>query len=250
VIPLFVIHLEAAVQRQINVQALKNTWPGEVYVVEAVRGVSLEMTTVASFYSDKPLFHPRYPFPLSMTEIGCFLSHRAAWQKLIDMDVEHAVILEDDVKITEELSQFVGYAVQKLNPADVVRLWGKKNEMISDLVANIDGVTMFVPRVIGLGMQGLIVSKAAAHILLKSTERFDRPVDTFLQMNRITGIRFLTVWPPVVEEISAKSGGTTIHRKNQRGPLENALRALKRARYRIAISNLSNRTWAKRAKVQ
>ncbi|MEM7059153.1 MAG: FkbM family methyltransferase [Pseudomonadota bacterium] len=37
--------------------------------------------------------------------IGCFLSHRRAWQHVIDMGVEAALICEDDVVLTEDLGR-------------------------------------------------------------------------------------------------------------------------------------------------
>ncbi len=44
-------------------------------------------------------FRPRYPFVLTATEIGVFLSHRAAWRRIVDENLDFAFVFEDDAQI-------------------------------------------------------------------------------------------------------------------------------------------------------
>ena len=44
-------------------------------------------------------FSPRYPFALGLPEIGAFLSHRAAWSRIVDDDLDFASVFEDDAAI-------------------------------------------------------------------------------------------------------------------------------------------------------
>ena len=72
---------------------------------------------------------------------------------------------------------------------------------------------LFYPAEIALGMQLQLVSRQAAKQLLKATECFDRPVDTFLQMRWLTDVSSKVASPSGVHEIDAQLGGTTIGQK-------------------------------------
>ena len=43
-------------------------------------------------------------------EIGCALSHRAVWQKMVEENIPYALILEDDVKLKPELVSLVNHS--------------------------------------------------------------------------------------------------------------------------------------------
>jgi GR25 family glycosyltransferase involved in LPS biosynthesis len=60
---------------------------------------------------------------------------------------------------------------------------------------------------------GQAVSREAAERLLAVTEPFDRPIDTFLQMNWVTGVTLLAVTPTPIRDVSRETGGTTVQRK-------------------------------------
>ena len=50
-------------------------------------------------------FRPRYPFALTATEVGVFLSHRAAWRRIVDEELDFAFIFEDDAEIDRRPSR-------------------------------------------------------------------------------------------------------------------------------------------------
>lgn len=43
----------------------------------------------------------------SLGAIGCFMSHRTLWEKCINDNLPHIIILEDDVKLPDTLSNKV-----------------------------------------------------------------------------------------------------------------------------------------------
>ena len=63
-------------------------------------------------------------------------------------------------------------------------------------------------------MVAQIVTYDAARRLLERTERFDRPVDAYLQLRWKHGVRVLTLWPNGVREISSILGGSMIQEKS------------------------------------
>lgn len=40
-------------------------------------------------------------------EVGCAMSHRAIWQKMVDENLEYALILEDDITLSSDLSKLL-----------------------------------------------------------------------------------------------------------------------------------------------
>ncbi len=66
----------------------------ESFIKEASReGISFKFW---DGFQAKELKHPK----MSHGQIGCYLAHLSLWQHLIHDEVEHAIILEDDVRIT------------------------------------------------------------------------------------------------------------------------------------------------------
>ena len=83
-------------------------------------------------------------------------------------------------------------------------------------------------------MVAQIVTFDAAKRLLERTTRFDRPVDTYLQLRWQHGVRILTLWPNGVREISSRLGGSLIQEKSNGDRLRRELlRPLYRAKLEI-----------------
>jgi glycosyl transferase family 25 len=80
-------------------------------------------------------------------------------------------------------------------------------------------------------MVAQIVTYDAARRLLEKTERFDRPVDAYLQLRWKHEVRVLTLWPNGVREISSVLGGSLIQEKSNVDRLRReVLRPLYRAK--------------------
>lgn len=56
---------------------------------------------------DKERFIVQFKKPITQGEMGCAVSHRSIWQKMIDEDIDHALILEDDIRIDRKLVEFL-----------------------------------------------------------------------------------------------------------------------------------------------
>lgn len=65
---------------------------------------------------------------LTRGEIGCALSHYSVWKKIVDLEINRAIILEDDVEISDEFDTKINNILNGLsnNPYDVLYLGRKK----------------------------------------------------------------------------------------------------------------------------
>ncbi len=104
-------------------------------------------------------------------------------------------------------------------------------------------VTLLRPSSPPLRAIGQAVSREAAERLLAVTAPFDRPVDTFLQMNWMTGVTLLVATPTPIRDISRQTGGTTVQRKRlgfwerlRHEAMRPIYRAQVLARYRRALT--------------
>ena len=95
----FIIHLERAAGRRASVEALRARLPIESEILPAVDGRARLAEADRGGLCARSRFSPRYPFALGLPEIGAFLSHRAAWRRIVDEGLDFAFVFEDDAAI-------------------------------------------------------------------------------------------------------------------------------------------------------
>lgn len=229
-----VIHLAAAVRRRPQVDALLSRLPLPASVLDAVNGRLLSDEEVAVVYRPGTV-HPRYPFALRRTEIGCFLSHRQAWRAIAEGGLDAGLIVEDDVELDDAVfGETLALALTAMRPGDYVRFPYRPYTDKGREVAAKGASRLIEPSHVGLGMQVQLVGREAARRLLDVTATFDRPVDALIQMRWLTGLRTLAARPSGVSEIGARLGGTLVQKK-AKPPGEVVLRELARLLYRSRL---------------
>ena len=171
-------------------------------------------------------------------EVACFQSHRKCWQEILDRDLEAALIIEDDVDILdEEFSAAVELAMKEIKMGDLIRFPIKSREKPRSRIVKRDNISIFEPTLVGLGTQAQIVTYDAARQLLERTERFDRPIDVYLQLRWKHGVRILTLWPNGIRERSSSLGGSLIG--EERNKSDKLRRELLRPLYRAKVKFFS-----------
>jgi len=231
-----IIHLKRATDRRPQVDRLKKQCPLPAEVIDAVDGEILDAETVRSTYH-RSIHEPHYPFELRTAETACFLSHRKCWQTILDQNLDAALILEDDVELDDPVFRdALKLASQHFTCDDFVRFPAKRREVAAATRAATASHELIVPRVAGVGMVGQLVGKGAARTLLETTQIFDRPVDSFLQMAWITGVWPTSVYPSGISEKSAQLGGSRISK--QKSWSETLRREILRPWYRWKLATL------------
>ncbi|NLE37279.1 MAG: glycosyltransferase family 25 protein [Pirellulaceae bacterium] len=241
----FIITLDRAVERRPQVDRLRQLCPVRCEAIQAVDGRLLSEAQRREVVREC-IHRPRYPFRLRDGEVGIFLSHRKAWSEIVAQDLEAGLILEDDVELEPNVFRpGLDLALSDLKPMDVIKFpVSRANWFASRRKAR---PRSRAPIVTPLGATSLLVGHAAAKRLLELTERFDRPIDTFMQMTWITGIRPRVITPSGVTEISSRLGGSTIHAK-KRPLLETLSRSVLRPVYRLQVNAVSH-AWELRRRV-
>jgi GR25 family glycosyltransferase involved in LPS biosynthesis len=209
----FILHLERAHSREATVQSLSASLSIESEVLSAVDGAQLTPQEVDEAYAPRR-FRPYYPFPLTRTEVGVFLSHRAAWRRIVDDALDFAFIFEDDAQVDPSAFAALLEFVTLERPAwDYVLLPAQPIRNGTTVVSRGE-LSLMRPDTPPLRAIAQIVSLAAAKRLLERTLPFDRPIDTLMQMTWVTGQPLLVASPSPVRDVSRETGGSTVQRKS------------------------------------
>lgn len=235
----FIIHLARAEARRPQVDRIRSACPVTVRILDAVDGRALSPAQVDQVYCRTGLHTPRYPFELTIGEIGCFLSHRKAWQAIVTSGFEAGLVFEDDVEVDPEAFRAaLELARTHVSRHGIIQFQVREITDQAPVIASADAVRLTRPVLVPLRASCTLYSRQAAQQLLDRTTRFDRPVDTFMQMHWLTGLRPLIAVPSGVGDNSREIGGTTIQAKNLPW-LKRLRREVLRPLYRARIRALS-----------
>lgn len=239
----FVLHLTRAMARRDNARAVLAGCGMEGEIWPAVDGGALSSTDLAACVGAQ-LFAPAYPFGLSAGEIGCFLSHRQTWAEIVRRDLDFGLILEDDAALAPEIyADALPLALANIDALGLIQFQTRPRAGAATLVDTVGPCVLSVPQQTGLRSTAQMVSWDAADHLLRLTQSFDRPVDTFVQSHWHTGIRPAAIHPSGISDIADTLDGSTIQ-GGARGVLEKLGREWTRFRYRQGVARASRHSTA------
>lgn len=240
IIEALVIHLARATGRRSQVERTLARLPFKARILDAVDGTALPPEERAEVYV-RHLHDPLYPFVLQSGEIGCFLSHRRAWQEIVRNGLDAGLIVEDDVEIDPAtFGPALDAASKHIDELGYIQFQVRPAPKRAHVLYEEKNAQLVRPLVTPLRTSAQLVGKSAAARLLAATTRFDRPIDTLLQMHWITGVRLACVVPSGVTDRSAESGGSTMAQKT--ASIGNRIRReIRRVLYRRRITDCSRR---------
>ncbi len=228
----FIIHMSSSTARRPNADQLCADLPN-AELFEAVNGRDPDQIVGVDLHPGD-LHRPHYPFELRPAEIGVFESHRRIWRKLVEEEIDLAIIAEDDLRIDPaRTAEAMDLLRTVATPEHYIRLPVKQRETPAETLVERNGLQLVLPKVIGLQCVCQMVGRHAAERLLAATNRIDRPVDTFLQMHWLTGQPIHTLLGCGNREVAGEIGGSTIQTKP---PITDKLtREVERAIYRARL---------------
>lgn len=154
-----------------------------------------------------------FPRELTKGEIGCFLSHKKAWERLIESGERWACIVEDDVTFSDRAPKYLLSENWIPENADVIQLHTqnaipeyRKVKRRSIHVMDAELITPFFPD--PLGAMAYIISRESAKVAIQGSSLIAWAVDDYLfafksKFSRDTEIYRLN--PAVVKENEGRS---------------------------------------------
>lgn len=133
-------------------------------------------------------------YPLSPAEVGCALSHRRAWIRVLESGAAWGAIFEDDACLRPETGAILAALPDDLAPPTIIKL-----ENYPPLEVSVDrkaihfaGRRLRPLRGAAVGAAGYALNSAACRLLLDQRPRYRLPLDLYLFSRRHGAVRGVT----------------------------------------------------------
>lgn len=175
-------------------------------------------------------------FDLTNNEIGCFLSHKKAWQLCMERN-QSTLVFEDDFILLPHFEKTLQFLLSEFNDWQLVRLQALADSS-DEIIKTFGGFSIVKNLTDPVGATAYILKPEAAKILIEHANEIYEPLDHFLEHKIKHGIGVIAVKPyPVV---ISKAQSTITDRPNVRKPVQGirkSIRSLNRAFDRIFAKN-------------
>lgn len=204
--PVFVINMATdSARREVMRARLDKTGVGYEFF-PAVDGRGFDLSQLAAYDGAK---RRRY-FGRDMLpgEMGCLLSHRNIYEKMVTENIPVAVILEDDVVFEEDFREALLTLLGTKIKWDVIRFLGSKKIYARGCrkIAKLTDKYWLarLPTAPG-GAHGYVLTLEAAKVMIRHMQRNWMPIDTLQGRMWETGLETLVLWPAPVHIDNSES---------------------------------------------
>lgn len=174
-------------------------------------------------------------FPLTLSEIGCFLSHREAWIYCIEKQ-KSILILEDDFVLRPNIKVAIRYLLDNEKIWDIARLQAIL-ETPHTIISKSDTHQIVENHSDPLGATAYILKPSAAKKLLIHSSDIYEPLDHYLEHHKKHGLKILAIKPYPVD---INGSETTIFDRPERNSIsgyKKFLRSISRCIDRLVNPN-------------
>jgi len=165
-------------------------------LVSAVNGEELAASTIHELYN-----YAESPYHKHLTkgEIGCYLSHIRVWQKIVDEQLDYALVLEDDVLLQDNIQQGLDAIQDIRQPWDLIKLAEApiKRKAVHTLPLNEFSLVSYnkVPS----RTCAQVISLSGAKKLLANSTKIKRPIDIEIQHWWASNLKVFGLQPYIVK---------------------------------------------------
>lgn len=205
---------------------------------DAVDGRQMDVHACPDYDSRKRLRY--FGRDLTGGEVGCLLSHKALYQKMIDDNTPAALILEDDCILSEHLPAVLGDLMSKTHLFDCIRFLGSDKVMkrggreVLELTNNHSLVRM--PTAPG-GAHATLITLAGVKKLMPHLSPSAFPIDTVLGRCWETGLNAFTVMPGLAlhnEDLESAIGDKRFEKTVELDGLDQTLYPITRTWFKLS----------------
>ena len=192
-IHVFIISVPSAAERRSHVYNVKTRLESHGCIVEIIDGLYYKQVDIIGLLYGAGMIYDVPDKSVSLSQIGCFLSHRCVWQKIADMSVgDHYLVLEDDMDVCDDFSaeELLGVIPQDYDCAFVWKHPYLEHKQAAELIN--PHISRFYG---GWGTCAYLLQPTAAAYCLKELRSVFAPVDIMLNRN---------VWPNLRTYVTVK----------------------------------------------
>ena len=227
--PIFVINMPHSIERKNKIKSQLSELNLTATYIEAVVGKELSRTAIDSLYDAKKN-HFLYHRKLTLGEIGCYASHRKAWEQFLKGNHEWALVLEDDILINKNIIKSI-QATDYINHADIIKLSDNRNNAPAQKTNLPNGMQCISYKKVPNCATGYLISRSGARKLL-SRQSFFRPVDIDMQFHSELKLILIGLLPYCIKEADFES---EIALQNTNGIHSNSSTFFRNLKYRLRM---------------
>jgi len=183
---IFIVNLERDVEKNKHIRERCEKIDLPVEILKAVDGLRLNQSEIDLVYSKEDTVKV-IGRELSASEIGCALSHKKIYQRIVDEEVPVALVLEDDVEFNKPLLDVLGEVESLPSDWELILLGHHRESSRSDETrASCWGATTITsscklvrPCELAYGTYGYLVNQKGARKLLAELELIKKPIDHY-----------------------------------------------------------------------
>jgi glycosyl transferase family 25 len=170
--------------------------------------------------------------PLSPGEVGCYLSHIAAAEKIVRENWPYALVFEDDFRLTSQFSEIISVTLKEAPQGfHIIKLQG--NVRGGEALVNLNSdYEIMRHRCISSQTVAQLWSLEGAKVFLNIARPLRRPVDVQLKHWWEGSLSIFQVSPPIVLDGDARGTTSTIGARKPKG----IFNWLRRSRYKLTFS--------------
>ncbi|MCL5254769.1 MAG: glycosyltransferase family 25 protein [Gammaproteobacteria bacterium] len=166
--------------------------------IDAVNADQVQVSSELSHY-DETNNAQHYYRSLTMSEIATYISHRFAWQRMLDDDVDFAIVLEDDVLLANSFAYLARTIAELEQPWHVLKLAEPYARVKSKGIERCGAATLVRYPDIPLGTSAYVITREGAEAMLRWSEGFYRPLDVDFQWAWQPGLKVRGIRPYPVQ---------------------------------------------------
>lgn len=210
VLEIFVINLKKDIEKKDYMLELGNNNSLNFSFIDATYGKDLSEDELHKVYAkEKALNYSKRG--LALGEIGCALSHKKIYQKIINEKIEVALVLEDDISFDMNLSVILKSLAKLPNDWEVLLLGHHTySSRHKDTISSkwwkkkfIDKFFISRPAEMGLGTYGYLINLNGAKKLLNELNTIYKPIDHYTGNDKEVNVYMITPSPiKVYDEMS------------------------------------------------
>ena len=176
-------------------------------------------------------------YALTANEIGCYLSHKKAWQRCVDANLP-TLILEDDFTLADNFQYQLIDILENADQWNFLRLQGLYDVPHTKII-QIGSISIAKNIGDAVGATAYLLKPSIAKKLIESSHEIYEPVDHFLEHYHKHHLEYLAIRPYLVDITRAQS---TIDDRPERRPIKGLLK-IKRSIYRILDRCFNSDPW-------
>ena len=179
----FVINLDRSPQRLAGIKKQLDAIGIDFERIAAVDGANLGDEEVERVAPTRVVSKSYYR-ALSRAEVACSMSHRKAWQRIVDDDLDFGIVLEDDVELLDNFAGVIKLVATLPDRGwDFIKLFALRRGGEKNISKRYDymGHTFVIYHRFPLGFVGQAISRQGARAMLENLPYVTQPADSQLK---------------------------------------------------------------------